>query len=699
MAGRGLRADNERCLAATQELRQEPMLKPEVIMAMPRMYIQTKAVLLLGAALLCGCESRPESQGAPSAPASTTVKGSSAVTGFVPDGNMPRANVPDANKWDLAPLFADDNAFETALSAAVGKIEALKAFRGKLGNAESLVACLELYFETRLAINKLTLYAQMRFDSFQNDAKLQANNDRALRTFNEFMAASSFIREEVLAASEQAMTQAYAKSTKLAAYRTYLDNLRRRKSRVLSADAERVLGLAGDNLWAEIDLNELPSDHEKTFRALRTDMPLPKIKDEKGAEVQLTFSNIPVYRGSPNREVRREAMEKFFAALKVYQHAYASAFAGQIGFNIFLARSRGYNTAVDAYLDKDNIDPAVYRNLIATVRANIQPLHDYVRLRKEVMGLPELHIYDLYAPLVDSPQKTVPWDEARAILPKALAPLGNDYLAVLETGLDPKAGWLDLYPHQHKDSGAFSSSVFGVHPYVKMNYYNSEDDLSTLAHEYGHALHSYLSMQNQPYPTFNYASFIAEIASTLNEKLLADHLLKETKDNRAERLSLLNGLMETIRTTVYRQTMFAEFELEAHTAAEAGTPLGPEFLNQLYKRLVRDYYGPDFTIGENDDIEWAYVPHFYYKYFLVRHRPLGRHRLGRQAVQGRPSRTRRLPRYAQRRQLQAAARAVARGRRRPHQARRHRRRDAHHGRDHRRDADPAATKKTVMASA
>ena len=534
---------------------------------------------------------------------------------FVPDGNMPRSAVPDSAKWRLTPLFASDAVFERELTRIAGDRQKLKTFAGKLANPKALRDCLALYFSTRLATNKLTMYANLRFDSDQADTKLQTLRDKSLQALNDLMRDAGFMRREILALDDAALAAAIAQESKIAEYRPYIDEMRRRKDRVLSPEAERALALAGDNLWAEIDLNEIPSDFEKTFKGLLTDIPLPKIRDEDGNEVQLTLSNYPKYRGSRVREVRRAAVESFFATLKQYRHTFAATLAGQMSLDVMFARARGYDTAVAAYLDKDNINTTVYENLITTIHANLAPLHDYVALRKEVMKVDQIHIYDLYTPLVPSVTMEFPYAEAAKILPAALKPLGSEYLKVLATGLDLKNGWLDLYPNKNKESGAFSSSVFGVHPYVKLNYYNEFDDISTLAHEYGHALHSHLSMTHQPYVTFNYSTFIAEIASTFNEKLLSEYLLKKAK-NDDERLYILNHLLESIRTTIFRQTLFAEFELAAHTAVEKGTPLTAELLCDTYKNLVHEFYGPSFTLGDNDDIEWAYIPHFYYKYYM-----------------------------------------------------------------------------------
>ncbi|MFH1680435.1 MAG: oligoendopeptidase F [Candidatus Eisenbacteria bacterium] len=532
-----------------------------------------------------------------------------------PDANGERSAIPKTYQWDLTPLLPNDGAFEAALRRVNAEREGLGRHRGRLGDPRGLRECLDLYFRVRLATNKLTLYANLRFNTNQGSTEIQAMNDRALKAMNDLMAEASFIRSEILALDEAAMAGAYGAEPALDTYRVYIDGIRRRRARVLGPEGERLLSLAGDNLWAEIDLNELPSDFEKSFGGMLTDLLLPAVADEKGEEVRLTFSNYPLYRRSPDRRVRRDAVEGVFGALRQNEHVLAALLAGQANHTIFLARARGYERALDAYLDMEEIDPAVYHSLIAAVRANLGPLHRYVELRKKVLGLTDLHVYDLYTPLVPGKEMDVPYEEAMRILPEALAPLGEEYREMLVAGLDPANGWIDLYPHEGKESGAFSAGVFGVHPYVKMNYLNDSDGLFTLAHEYGHALHTHLAMTHQPYPTADYANFIAEIASTCNEKLLSDHLLRASSD-KEEKLSILNELLESIRTTIYRQTLFAEFELAFHTAAENGTPVTAAFLDETYKRLIGDYYGDGFTIGENDGMEWAYIGHFYYKFYM-----------------------------------------------------------------------------------
>jgi oligoendopeptidase F len=534
---------------------------------------------------------------------------------ITPDANALRSAVPDVYKWDLSPLFASDAAFEQARGKLRTEIPTLGKFEGKLADPAALSGCLDLYFRLHREANFLTLYADMRQRTAQTDDAAAAMGQRSLAAMDEVMRAAAFIRRELLAMPAPALESAYATRPGLATYRAYIENLRRRSSRVLSTDAERALALLGDNLWAEIDLNELPSGYEEAHSKLLADLPWPKIKGADGKDVQLTLSNYSRYRASPNAEVRRAAVTALFGTLRQYQHALAATLAGQVKLDVAYARARGYDTALDAYLDKDEVSPAVYENLVQTVNANLPLLHRYVELRKKVLGLSAVHLYDLYIPLVPGVAKDVPFAEARRTVAEALKPLGTEYGKVLAEGLDPRNGWIDLYPHKDKDDGAFSSSVYGPHPWVFTNYQDSLDDMSTLAHEFGHALHSYLAMRAQPYPNFRYTTILAEIASTCNESLLSDYLVAHTQDP-AERAYLLVARLESIRTTIFRQTMFAEFERTVHQLQEAGTPITAALLDERYVGLVRRYYGPGLTLGPDDGMEWAYVPHFFYKYYI-----------------------------------------------------------------------------------
>jgi len=534
---------------------------------------------------------------------------------YEPNANDTRAQVPDIYKWNLDQLYPSVDAWEKEMTDLAAEISKLDRFRGKLDDPKAMDECLALYFDLHDRASHLTQYANLALDSELTNETLQSRQQRSLTVMNDLMATAGFMRGELLALDDDAMAKAYKAKNGPGEYKDYLEGLRRRKSRVLGDEAEHVLQLAGDNLWAEIDLNEIPSPLESTFGALMSNIQWPMVHDAEGNEVQLTLSNLGRFRSSPNREVRAEVMEAFFATLRQFQHSFAATLGGQFQLDVTYARARGYDTALEAYLDKDNLDIAVHDNLISAVNANLEPLHRYVELRRKVLGLDDIHIYDMYVPMVEAAEMDVTYQQAMDILPRALAPLGKDYGKMLTTGLDPRNGWIDVYPSNDKDSGAFSASVYGRHPYVKMNYQDSLDDLSTLAHEYGHALHSKLAMDNQPYHNYRYVPFLAEIASTCNEALLSDYLAANAENDDA-RIGILAAELESIRTTIYRQTLFSEFERVVHGYVESSTPITATLLDDTYRDLVTRYYGPGFTVDANDGMEWAYIPHFYYKYYV-----------------------------------------------------------------------------------
>ena len=534
---------------------------------------------------------------------------------WTPDANVARSEIPDVYKWQLEALVPSDEAWEEQAGRARKMLEELKTGESRLDSADGLADFLDLYFRTDELINRITLDANLKHNVDQISQEAIARHQRALSLTSEIMAEGTPLRQAILSRDEAEMAQAFKAVPRLHDFDFYISQLRRRSSHVLGPEAEKVLSLAGDNLWAQIDLNELPSPSEKTFSALMSEMQLPKILDDQGKMVQLSFSNYGRLRGSADRDVRRRAVEAMFATLKAHENTLASTLGGQAAFSVFLARARGYDTALDAYLDKDDIDPGVYRNLVATMRNHVDLLHRYVRLRKKVMGLDSLHLYDLYVPLTKGVEMDIPYPQAVETIKKALAPMGEDYLMRLQKGLDPRKGWIDVYPSKNKESGAFSSAAYGIHPYVKMNYQNGFDDMSTLAHEFGHALHSMFSMENQSYQSWRYPPFLAEIASTCNEMLLSRYMVHKAEDH-SEKAWLLSQRAESIRTTIFRQALFADFELQLHELVEAGKPVTAEALNSIYRSLIETYYGPDYTIDPNDEIEWAYIPHFYYKYYV-----------------------------------------------------------------------------------
>ena len=356
------------------------------------------------------------------------------------------------------------------------------------------------------------------------------------------------------------------------------------------------------------------------LNALQQDLEFPEITDEEGKSVQLAFANFSKYRGSLKRSVRKGAVEVFFTTLTGKQRSYAASLDMGVKRDIFVARARRYGSALEASLDEDNVPVAVFQLLLDTTAKNLpRTLHRYVDVRKKAMGLDDaVHYYDLYAPLVPSARRDVDYAEAVSMIATSLKPLGEDYLHVLSGGLDLSSGWVDLYPNKGKRSGAFQTDVYGIHPFVFLNYMNELDDAFTTAHEFGHAMHSHLANGAQAFPNASPPIFLAEIASTFNEELLLNHLLQEAKDPDTRR-SLLAKRLENIRTTILRQIMFAEFERDIHAEVEGGGALTAERTNELYGALIRKYFGPRFVVGERDSVEWAYVPHFYYNFYVYKY--------------------------------------------------------------------------------
>lgn len=528
-------------------------------------------------------------------------------------GVKSRQDIDPQYLWKTDRLFASHSAFKTALDATAADTEKL-ARCAPFDSAKNLSDCLDLYFAIHTDVNKLTLYANMMTDT-RPGAEASEDQKRASSVLALFMDRSKNIRDSVLKLSRETLDGYFAQYEPLLRHKPYIENIVRRADRVLSDDAERVLSLAGDNLWAEIDLNEIHSNSEDVFDAMLSSMQLPVIKDEAGKDVQLTLANYSKYRKSDNRDIRKSAVGGLMTTLQKYEDVFANAYIGQIKNDILFAKARKYDTAIEAYLDKDDIPVSIYANLVDTVGKNLAPLHRYVALRKKILKLDSVHLYDMYIPLSEGAEKTYSYDEAVSLIATALAPLGEDYVGRLRGELDLSKGSIDLLPYADKRSGAYSCSVYGIDPFVLMNYQDTLDDVSTLAHELGHSMHSIYAMQNQPAGSYHYTMFLAEIASTTNESLLNDYLYKNAKTD-AEKIDLLVDKLENIRGTIYRQTLFAEFEWAAHAAVEQNIPIHAQWLNDKYAELLKKYYGPDYVIDEATRREWAYIPHFYYKYYV-----------------------------------------------------------------------------------
>ena len=529
-------------------------------------------------------------------------------------GVKSRSEIDPKFLWKKDRLFASVEEFNAALDAVPEDIKTLDVCN-EFVDGEHLKSCLDLYFALHTNINKLTLYANMVNDT-EPSPESKAGQQKALAALNTFMDKATVIRKALFKIDKDTLAGYISNVDGLKQHEAYINNLMRRADRVLTDDAERVLSLAGDLLWAEIDLNEIRSNSEDVFDAMRSEMDLPIIKDEAGKPVQLTLSNYAKYRRSSDREIRKSAVNGLMDTLAKYQDVFATAYVGQLKNDILFARARNYDTALEAFLDKDDIPVEIYKNLIDTIDKNLEPLHRYVSLRKKMLNLDAVHLYDMYIPITEStaPEKKYSYDDAVQLITTALAPLGEDYLTKIKGEMDLEKGSIDLLPYANKTSGAYSCSVYGIDPFILLNYQESLDDVSTLAHELGHSVHSLYS-QEQPAGSYHYTMFLAEIASTTNEALLNDYLYKNAQTD-AEKIDLLVDKLENIRTTIYRQALFAEFEYITHTAVENGEAVNAKWLSEQYAKLINKYYGPDYTIQGNEAYEWSSVPHFYYKYYV-----------------------------------------------------------------------------------
>ncbi len=533
---------------------------------------------------------------------------------FSPDPNLPRAEVPDECKWDLTHLYATPDAWEADFAAVEAEIPKIKpTCEGKLASSpELMLECLDGTYTILEQLYKLYVYAGREFDQDQSLDETKMRSGRVQMLIPTFSDQVSFMDPELLAMDKAVIDGWMAENEKLAEYGYYFDDIFRMKPHTLTPGEERLLALTSNMADAPYYAHEA---------MLNVDMTFPEITNDKGELEPLTVTGFTKYRGGSDPELRRVAKDTFFGGLAGYENTFASMLDGIVKAHIFKKDARGYDSCLEAALTPDNIDPAVYTNLISTINDNLErTMHKYVALRRKVMGIEGPLTFDnLYNPMIaETVEKTYTYDQGVEMILASLTPMGPDYLSFVEDGMNPANGWVDVYPNAKKDSGAYmSGSAYAIHPYVLLNHNNDLESVFTIAHEYGHAMHSYYSNQHQPFMYADYATFNAEIASTTNEVLLLNHLLATTKKKDVDtRMALLNQRLENIRLTIFRQTLFAEFELTIHEYAEQGNPLTADYLNTTYAELIQKYYGPDYQLGENDASEWAYIPHFFYDFYV-----------------------------------------------------------------------------------
>ena len=519
-----------------------------------------------------------------------------------------RSAVPAESRWSLEDIYPSDEAWQSDFDRIKSLAPKLSAYQGTLDqSADNLFSCLTLRDELGVISGKVFAYARMRRDEDTADSKYQAMTSRTESMLAEVGAATAFIEPDILAIPEEKLASFRQSEPRLALYNFYFDNLLRQKKHILSPAEESLLS----------KMSEVGHAPENIFTMLsRADLKFPEIKNEKGQPVQLSEGRYRTFIMSADRGVRQDAFQKLFSTYNKYRNTWAATLSGSVKKNIFYASARKYDSTLAAALESDNVPVSVYTNLIDTVSENLGPLHRYVALKKKALGLNEMHMYDLYVPLVQDTHITLSYDEARTLVKNGLTPLGDEYTGLLEKALSSR--WIDVYENQGKQSGAYSWGVYGTHPFILLNYNNRLEDAMTLAHELGHSLHSYHSNSDQPYATHNYTIFSAEVASTTNETLLLDYQLKNTTD-RKKKLYLLNEYLETIRTTVFRQTMFAEFEMNLYAKAESGEAITADMLDAMWHELNVKYYGPQMVVDKEIDIEWSRIPHFYYNFYVYQY--------------------------------------------------------------------------------
>ena len=517
-----------------------------------------------------------------------------------------REEIPEEDKWAIDDLYATDAAWEEDLKTVADDREYLASFAGKLSEPENLYDYLHRSEELNTKADRLGNYCMRKADEDTRNATYQAMQGRFMSVFVALGAATSFDTPEIMAISDEDMDRFYREYPALERYRRYLTNLRRLKAHTLSAAEEKLLAAAGEMADAPDTIYGAFADADLTF---------PDAVDSKGEKHPLTQGTFVPLEESTDRILRKSAYENLYDSFAAFKNTAAATLNAQNKQLKFFAEARKYKNAFERSLDRTNVPTSVYLNLIEAVHNNVDKMHRYVRLRKKLLGVDQLHFYDIYTPLVADADRKIPYAEAKQTIYDALHPLGEDYRAILKEGFENR--WIDVYQNTGKRSGAYSAGA-QVHPFVLMNYSGTLDSQFTLAHEMGHAIHSYLSNRHQNPIDADYVIFVAEVASTCNEALLMEYLLSKTTDKK-ERAYLINHFLDQFKGTIYRQTMFAEFELNIGKLVAEGQTLTAEVLCAEYKRLNELYYGPDMVVDDRIAMEWARIPHFYYNYYVFQY--------------------------------------------------------------------------------
>jgi len=510
--------------------------------------------------------------------------------------------------WRLEDIFATDDAWEKELVEVKGLIPTIEEYQGKLDEGSAtLFAALQLKDAIGQRVAKLYVYASMRHDQDTANADYQSQKARATTLYTEYGAACSFLTPEILAIDEAKLTSFLDENDALKMYQYAITKINEKRPHVLSADKEALLAQMAD----------VASASATTFGMLNNaDLKFPTIEDEFGNLVEITHGNYITFLESSNQDVRRRAFEAVYKTYGSYKNTFASTLSGVVKKDNLFAKVKNYDSARHAALSNNYIPELVHDQLVDTVNENLHLLHRYMKLRKKMLGLEELHVYDVYTPLLPEAKITVTYEESVELVKNSLKILGKEYSDIIEEGFAER--WVDVRENEGKRSGAYSGGTYGTSPYILMNWQDNVNNLFTLTHEFGHSVHSYLSRKNQPFVYGSYSIFVAEVASTCNEALLNHYMLEKTTDKN-ERLYLLNNFLDGFRGTVFRQTMFAEYEHLIHQKAQEGEALTADSLTEMYLELNKKYFGEDVVMDEEIGLEWARIPHFYYNYYVYQY--------------------------------------------------------------------------------
>lgn len=519
-----------------------------------------------------------------------------------------RDEIDERYRWDLSSIYADDEAFLAALEEAKGCATKLAAYRGKISQSpEELLAYLQLSDEAGVELGKLVNYAQRKLDEDTRKATYQDYSAQVISVYTEVSSATSWFAPELLKLDDAQMEQFFVACPELELYRRALHMVFRQRGHILGDAEEELLARAQDMAMQPEHIFSLFNDADLTFE---------DAIDAQGETHPVTHGSYVPLMMSDDRVLRKSAYTSLYAAYEQFRNTAAATLGAQAKQLKFYTDARKYPTALEYCLDQNEVPTEVYTNLISCVHEHFAPMHKYVELRKQVLGVDELHFYDLYVPIIEDVDMEFTYEEACDLILEALEPLGEDYLEIVREGLSKR--WIDVYETPGKCSGAYSAGGYGMHPVILMNFQGQLDDVFTLIHEMGHSIHTYLSCKTQPSVYSDYVIFVAEVASTVNEALLTQHLLKTRTDPR-ERAYILNHFLEQFKGTLFRQTMFAEFELAFNEIAARGEGITAEALGEIYRELNASYYGPDIVVDDQIAVEWARIPHFYYQYYVYQY--------------------------------------------------------------------------------